>query len=146
MSASSLNICDSAKKILYHKIFTDHLKVYLLQIQYVQDINRPQHYLEQGKNFENAFSFFLLSDDADSAKQSWNTNNFANFDISAKSLYDVSLGTQRKGLMEKNETKNYHATVPLNETLIHAYDYLLVCTEFLSTILQNEKRNSATSI
>jgi hypothetical protein len=40
-------------------------------------------------------------------------NNFANIDISAKSLYDVSLGTQRKGLMEKNETKNSHATIPL---------------------------------
>ncbi len=70
MSASSLNICDSAKKILNLKIFNDDLKVYLLKIQYVQDINRPQHYLEQGKHFENVFSFFLLSDDADSAKQS----------------------------------------------------------------------------
>jgi hypothetical protein len=58
MSASSLNICDSAKQILNNKIFTDDLKVYLLKIQYVQDINRPQHYLKQGQNFENAFSFF----------------------------------------------------------------------------------------
>ncbi len=40
-------------------------------------------------------------------------NNFANLDTSAKSLYDVSLGTQRKGLMEKNEAKNSHATIPL---------------------------------
>ena len=56
MSASSLNIFDSAKQILNHKILTDDLKVYLLKIQYVQDINSPQHYLEQGKNFENAFS------------------------------------------------------------------------------------------
>jgi hypothetical protein len=61
MSASSLNICDSAKKILNHKIFTDDLKVYLFKIQYVQDINRPQHYLEHRKNFENAFSFFCLA-------------------------------------------------------------------------------------
>jgi hypothetical protein len=63
MSASSLNICDSAKEILYNKIFTDDLKVYLLKIQYVQDINRPQHYMEQGKkkNFDNAFSFFCLA-------------------------------------------------------------------------------------
>jgi hypothetical protein len=61
MSASSLNICDSAKNFLNHRIFTDDLKVYLLKIQYVQDINRPQHYLEQGKNFENAFSLFCLA-------------------------------------------------------------------------------------
>jgi hypothetical protein len=77
MSASSLNICDSAKQISYHKIFTDGLKVYcmyMLKIQYVRDKNRPQHYLKQGKNLKNVF-FFLLCDDADSAKQSSNTNN-----------------------------------------------------------------------
>ncbi len=61
MSASSLNICDSAKQILNHEIFTDDLKVYLLKIQYAQDINRPQHYLKQLKNFENASSFFGLA-------------------------------------------------------------------------------------
>jgi hypothetical protein len=37
------------------------LKVNFFKIQYVQDINRPQHYLEQGKNFENAFMFFCLA-------------------------------------------------------------------------------------
>ncbi len=57
----------------------------------------------------------MLSDDADSAKQSLNTNNFANLDITAKSLYDVSLGTQRKGFMKKNESKNSNATIPLSE-------------------------------
>jgi hypothetical protein len=46
----------------------------------------------------------LLSDDADSAKQYSNANNSANLDISAKSLIDVSLGTQRKGWIKKNET------------------------------------------
>jgi len=61
MSASSLNKCDSAKQILNHEIITDGLKVYILKIQYVQDINRPQHYLGQGKNFENALSFFCLA-------------------------------------------------------------------------------------
>jgi hypothetical protein len=50
-------------------------------------------------------------------------NNFANIDISAKSLYDVSLGTQRKGLMEKNETKNSHATIPLKCKLCVTYLY-----------------------
>jgi hypothetical protein len=58
MSASSLNICDSAKQILNHYIFTEGLKVYILKIQYVQEINRPQHYLKQGQNFENVVSFF----------------------------------------------------------------------------------------
>jgi hypothetical protein len=59
-------------------------------------------------------SVFLLVDDTDSAKQSLNTNNSANLDISAKSLYDVSLGTQKKGLMKKNEIKNSHTTIPLS--------------------------------
>jgi hypothetical protein len=75
MSASSLNKYDSAEQILNHKIFTDGLKVYVLKIQYVRDINRPQHYMKQGKIFENFYSFFLFSDDANSAEQSSNTNN-----------------------------------------------------------------------
>jgi hypothetical protein len=58
MSASSLNKCDIAKQILNHKIFTDGLKVYILKIQYERDISRPQHYLKQGKNFENFYIFF----------------------------------------------------------------------------------------
>jgi hypothetical protein len=73
MSASSLNKCDSAKQILNHEIITDGLKVYILKIQYGQDINKPQHYFKQGKNFYNFYSFFC--DDADSAKQPLNTNN-----------------------------------------------------------------------
>jgi hypothetical protein len=40
-----------------------------------------------------------------------------NLDITAKSVYVVSLGTQRKGLMKKTETKNSHATIPLKEDL-----------------------------
>ncbi len=63
-------------------------------------------------------SVFLLSDDADSAKQSSNANNSANLDISAKLLYNVFLGTQRKGFMKKNGTKKSHATIPLSETRI----------------------------
>ncbi len=42
-----------------------------------------------------------------------NTNNYENLDISAKSVYVVFLGTQRKGLLKKIATKNSHATVPL---------------------------------
>jgi hypothetical protein len=42
--------------------------------QYVRDINRPQHYLKQENNLENVY-IFLLSNDADSAKQYSNTNN-----------------------------------------------------------------------
>ncbi len=41
MYASLLNKCDSAKQILYHKIITDGLEVYILKIQYVRDINSP---------------------------------------------------------------------------------------------------------
>jgi hypothetical protein len=61
MSASSLNKCDSAKHILNLKILTDGLKVYILKVQYVRDINRPQQYLKQGKNFENFYIFFCLA-------------------------------------------------------------------------------------
>jgi hypothetical protein len=62
-------------------------------------------------------SVFLLSNDADSAKQSSNANNSANLDISAKSLHNVSLGTQRKGLMKKNETKKFSRYYTFNEIL-----------------------------
>jgi hypothetical protein len=60
------------------------------------------------------FTVFFISDDADSAEQSSNTNNWANLDISAKLGFIVSLGTQRKGLKKNIETENSHATVPLN--------------------------------
>jgi hypothetical protein len=59
MSASSLNKCDSAQQILNHKILTDGLKVYMLKIQYVQDINRFQQLLKQGKHFEIFYVFYL---------------------------------------------------------------------------------------
>jgi hypothetical protein len=43
-----------------------------------------------------------------------------NLDISAKSFYVVSLGTQRKSLTQKNENKNSHATIPLNQNIAGA--------------------------
>ncbi len=68
------------------------------------------------KKIEN-FDFFLLGDDTDRAKQRSNTNNWANLDICAKSFYVVSLGTQRKGMMKKIETKNSYAIVSLKGTV-----------------------------
>jgi hypothetical protein len=66
------------------------------------------------KKFQQILTFFLLSDDADSAEQPSKTNNSANLDICVKSVYGLSFGTQRKGLMKKIGTKSSHATVPLS--------------------------------
>ncbi len=114
MSASSLNICDSAKQILNHKIFTDDLKVYILKNSICTGNKQAPTLFETRTKIRKCCKFILLGDDADSAKHYSNKNNQANLDIIAKSLYVVSLGTQRKGLMKKNETKQSHATIPLS--------------------------------
>jgi hypothetical protein len=58
-------------------------------------------------------TFFLLSDGADSAKQLSNTNNLLNMKICGKLLCLVFLGTQRKALLQKTQSKKSCATVPL---------------------------------
>jgi hypothetical protein len=95
------------------------LKVYILKNSICTGHKQAPTLFETRTKFRKYCKFILLSDDADSAKQYANKNNEANLDITAKSVYVVSLGTQRKGLMKKNETKNSHATIPLKsfETL-----------------------------
>jgi hypothetical protein len=86
--------------------------VYILKIQYVQDRNRPQHYLKQGQNFKKVVSLFCLA----MTQTALNNLRIRITSCEIGLVYVVSLGTQRKGLMKKKRDQKFsrYYCIPLN--------------------------------